>query len=66
MLELAGASLGSTELPGQRAVLINGAAPVDGDGLLGVAALDVKRVTSDFEHGILGLGTPVGIASPDL
>jgi predicted aspartyl protease len=55
VVELAGASMGSIGLPGQRAVLLNGEGPAsaDLDGLLGVTALGLARVTFDFVHNTL-------------
>ena len=52
MVELAGASMGSIELPGQRALLLDGEGPSSAnlDGLLGIVALGVARITFDFEH----------------
>ena len=52
VLELGDARLGSADLAGQQAVLMDGAAPgsVNLDGLLGVTSLGVKRIAFDFEH----------------
>jgi predicted aspartyl protease len=52
VVELAGASMGSIELPGQRALLLDGEGPSSAnlDGLLGIVALGVARITFDFEH----------------
>jgi predicted aspartyl protease len=54
VVELADASLGSSELRGQRAVLLDGEGPASAglDGLLGVMTLGVARITFDFEHNI--------------
>jgi hypothetical protein len=50
--EFRGARLGSAELAGQQAVLMDGEAPgsVNLDGLLGVTSLGVKRIAFDFEY----------------
>ena len=52
VVEIAGASMGSIELPGQRALLLDGEGPasINLAGLLGVVALGVARITFDFEH----------------
>jgi len=52
VVEIAGASMGSIELPGQRALLLDGEGPASAnlDGLLGIVALGVARITFDFEH----------------